>query len=89
MEEKSSEELDIKETLKGYNRWVKENWFTVIGIIIILGITWYDVATVQAQKYDLVEECNHHWRTQTKGVCGTLGEYAWVPSGMEDELNIT
>lgn len=55
-----------------YTEWVKKNWITMIGIIIILSITWYDVATVQSQKQDAVNDCNAHWKKEVEKVCPAI-----------------
>ena len=59
-----------------YIEWVKKNMFTVIGIIIILLITMYDVATVQKQKMDVLNkvtyECNKFYVKEVKKVCPAL-----------------
>jgi len=49
--------------------WFKKNHWTVWGIIIILCLTWYDVATVQVQKKEMLEECNEFWVKEVTRVC--------------------
>ena len=56
------------------NEWTKKNIFTVIGIIIILLVVWYDVVTVQTQKIEVVKKCNDHWQNQIKQYCPFLYE---------------
>ena len=58
--------------LKEFNEWVIKNWFTVFGILIILGITLYDVATVHVEKNKLVNQCNEYWFNQVQTVCPVL-----------------
>ena len=66
-----SDEIEIKpkEAISNYNNWVKKNLFTVIGIIIILSLVLYDVATVQKDKKDIVKDCNEYWRSELEYRC--------------------
>ena len=61
-------DFDIKEALGKYNDWVKKNWFTLVGIIIILLITWYDVATCQVRVKTEVDRCIEFYENEFKKI---------------------
>lgn len=61
----------IKDAHK-FNNWVKKNWFTMIGIIVVLLAVWYDLATIQTQKVEVAKACNDHWHEQLRDTCTTL-----------------
>lgn len=59
-----------------YSNWVKKNYFTLFGIIIILCIVWYDVATVQSKIKKEVDNCNAYYEDALEKVCPhVLGKY--------------
>ena len=61
-----------KEQILKYNNWVKKNWFTMVGIIIILGLVLFEIATVESDKVKISNECNKHWYAQVAKVCPAL-----------------
>lgn len=71
-ESKPEDKITFIEIFNGFNNWVKKNWFTVVAIFIILGITIYDVATVQTEKTKLLKQCNEYWFNQVERVCPVL-----------------
>jgi len=56
------------------NVWVKKNWLTVIGIIIILSIVWYEQTHIQEMREEITEECNEHWHDAIERSCPSLVE---------------
>ena len=82
------EKIDLKDTYSKLNNWVKKNIFTVIGIILILSIAWYDLATVQTSKVKVINECNLHWANQVRLTCPTLFENN-VPNYNSNSFNIS
>ena len=48
---------------------ISEKWLIFLSIIIILALVWYDVATIQTQKVEIMDKCNEHWRGAVKKVC--------------------
>jgi len=78
-----------KMSYEDYNDWVKKNWLTVIGIIIILAVVWYDVATVQAKIKENVDKCNEYWQGEVERVCpALLGTMGWQ-GNMLNNTNIS
>ena len=55
-----------------FNTWVRKNWFTVVGIIIILSIVWYEQITIESRLQGAVNECNNHWFNAVKRTCPAL-----------------
>jgi len=47
-----------------YAVWFKKNWFTLLGIFIIIMAVLVDYATVQSQKMTAVKDCNAYWYKQ-------------------------
>lgn len=60
------------------NDWIKKNWLTVVGIIIILSIVWYDQANLQPKIKEAVDECNAHWHDEIERSCPLLVEHKYV-----------
>lgn len=56
-----------------YFDWVRQNWFTVVGIIIILCMVWWDVATVQTVIKEKVDACIEHYETEIAAKCSMGG----------------
>lgn len=60
-------------TLQNYNEWVKKNWFTLLGILIILLVVWYDTATNMATTKAKVDECIKFYEAQLE-LCHCIGK---------------
>lgn len=60
---------------------ISENWIYFILIIFILGFVWWNAATIDSQKVDVVNRCNEHWKKQLTIVCPALAnqsENIWM-----------
>jgi len=64
--------------------WVKQNHWTVWGIIIILGLVMYHEVTYQDKMREVVAECNKHYRTQLTYYCPAALENIY-----DSDLNIS
>ena len=67
-----NEEDSWTNTWQKYAEWVKKNGFTVIGIIIILLVVWWNAATIDSQKKDLIDRCNAHWKSEVQKACPSV-----------------
>ena len=66
---------------------ISEKKLIAVAILIILGMVWWNAATIDAQKADLVEECNIYWRDKIITVCPRAQlDYAWMELGYNDTL---
>ena len=61
-----------------YFEWVMNNWFTVLGMIVILSITWYQVSTVEGAKTNIAVECNKYWIEQVEKACPQILERGYT-----------
>ena len=50
-------DFDLKKIFISCCNFIAKNWLIFLSIVIILGITWYDVATVQSQKMEVLNKC--------------------------------
>lgn len=90
---KSNEEVnlkpeDVKKGLILFNQWFRKNWFTVVGIFLMLSITFYEMGTVEKQKADIVVRCNDYWYQKIQQYCPILYEKSIAP-GLELKTNST
>lgn len=77
--------------MTNWNEWVRANWFTVMGIIIILCVTWYDVSQSPARVKSTVDECNMFWQKQVELACPVLadGTFDYGKALQDMPINIT
>ena len=75
-------------TYEDYTNWVRKNWFTVVGIIVILSITWYQVSTVEVTKIEIAVACNEHWMEEIEKACPSILNDGYKPSYMLHNLSI-
>jgi len=66
------------------NDWVRKNWFTVVGIIIISIAVLVDINTVQQQRMKVGKECNDYWFQQVKAYCPAI-----LQNGAQYDLNFS
>ena len=57
---------------KAYMNWLSKNMFTMLGIIIIMGLVLFEMATVETQKVNIAKKCNDYWVKQVEKVCPAL-----------------
>ena len=59
-----------------YEKWIRKNTFTMIGIIIIALLVLYDTSTAWKSKAEATmqtaNKCNEYWIEQVKIVCPAL-----------------
>jgi len=65
-------ELEPKKYWNQYKSWCHKNIFTVIGVLVILGMVWWNYSSCDSQKLDIANECNTHWRLEVAGKCPQL-----------------
>jgi len=74
-----TDDIDLKDTWKKWDKWVRKNLFTLIGIIIILIVVIIDMVLVQDRIVQVVKKCNIHWRQEVKGKCPNILDNAtWI-----------
>ena len=52
-----------------YFEWVSKNYFTLIGIIIIVVVVGWYYNNVEVRVVEEINSCNDHWREQLKEIC--------------------
>lgn len=79
------EELDIKQIWSNWDRWIRRNWFTLLGIIIILLVVGYYMSNVEDRVIVKVKECNQYWRERMVRYCPEASDSGWMDLEEIDE----
>lgn len=58
--------------LQQYMDWTRKNYFTLLGIILILCVVWWNYATIERRMVTVARDCNDFWVDQIVRSCPVL-----------------